>query len=151
MSNMCLLSYILIVYSYFVTFLMYYMFFFFSSRRRHTRCALVTGVQTCALPIFLDQNIKTKHAAKGLPPLRMISSHHDPAVLGGIGFVGSRVRRAASARYGYFLCRQVRRQRNLLQLCGACKHTDVQPLPFASCRPMQKRILHRSEENTAET
>src|SRR3546814_4331191 len=28
-------------------------FFFFSSRRRHTRCALVTGVQTCALPILL--------------------------------------------------------------------------------------------------
>src|SRR3546814_8169700 len=29
-------------------------FFFFSSRRRHTRCALVTGVQTCALPISPD-------------------------------------------------------------------------------------------------
>src|SRR3546814_2822193 len=28
------------------------MMFFFSSRRRHTRCALVTGVQTCALPIL---------------------------------------------------------------------------------------------------
>src|SRR3546814_7222034 len=28
----------------------YYVCFFFSSRRRHTRCALVTGVQTCALP-----------------------------------------------------------------------------------------------------
>src|SRR3546814_19687109 len=27
-------------------------FFFFSSRRRHTRCALVTGVQTCAIPIY---------------------------------------------------------------------------------------------------
>src|SRR6184192_4764182 len=27
-------------------------FFFFSSRRRHTRCRLVTGVQTCALPIW---------------------------------------------------------------------------------------------------
>src|SRR3546814_1305623 len=27
------------------------LFLFFSSRRRHTRCALVTGVQTCALPI----------------------------------------------------------------------------------------------------
>src|SRR3546814_16245731 len=27
--------------------------FFFSSRRRHTRCALVTGVQTCALPICM--------------------------------------------------------------------------------------------------
>src|SRR3546814_12432484 len=29
--------------------------FFFSSRRRHTRCALVTGVQTCALPIWFAQ------------------------------------------------------------------------------------------------
>src|SRR3546814_20798075 len=28
---------------------------FFSSRRRHTRCALVTGVQTCALPISFQQ------------------------------------------------------------------------------------------------
>src|SRR3546814_4810842 len=28
--------------------------FVFSSRRRHTRCALVTGVQTCALPIYDD-------------------------------------------------------------------------------------------------
>src|SRR3546814_7886182 len=34
--------------------------FFFSSRRRHTRCALVTGVQTCALPICLA-------LARGLP------------------------------------------------------------------------------------
>src|SRR3546814_850147 len=40
--------------------------FFFSSRRRHTRCALVTGVQTCALPIYgtvssaaLSKNIVT--------------------------------------------------------------------------------------------
>src|SRR3546814_3012175 len=30
-----------------------YWFFFFSSRRRHTICALVAGVQTCALPICL--------------------------------------------------------------------------------------------------
>src|SRR3546814_2677939 len=30
--------------------------FFFSSRRRHTRCALVTGVQTCALPISENTN-----------------------------------------------------------------------------------------------
>src|SRR3546814_4476753 len=29
--------------------------FFFSSRRRHTRCALVTGVQTCALPICVEE------------------------------------------------------------------------------------------------
>src|SRR3546814_8903096 len=37
-----------------------FIFFFFSSRRRHTRCALVTGVQTCALPIFLWQFMATK-------------------------------------------------------------------------------------------
>src|SRR3546814_2024115 len=34
-----------------VTFIFLSCCFFFSSRRRHTRCALVTGVQTCALPI----------------------------------------------------------------------------------------------------
>src|SRR3546814_6060377 len=37
------------------------MFFVFASRRRHTRCALVTGVQTCALPIFASV-AKTKRA-----------------------------------------------------------------------------------------
>src|SRR3546814_2241576 len=35
-------------------FFLYCHYFFFSSRRRHTRCALVTGVQTCALPICSD-------------------------------------------------------------------------------------------------
>src|SRR3546814_20207222 len=33
--------------------------FFFSSRRRHTRCALVTGVQTCALPIYADDRARS--------------------------------------------------------------------------------------------
>ena len=31
--------------------------FFFSSRRRHTRCADVTGVQTCALPILITHPV----------------------------------------------------------------------------------------------
>src|SRR3546814_1296439 len=37
--------------------------FFFSSRRRHTRCALVTGVQTCALPICAapQPSLRTRH------------------------------------------------------------------------------------------
>src|SRR3546814_5387751 len=34
-------------------------YFFFSSRRRHTRCALVTGVQTCALPISVGERPET--------------------------------------------------------------------------------------------
>src|SRR3546814_7700932 len=37
----------------------YTCFFFFSSRRRHTRCALVTGVQTCALPIWVHGWVET--------------------------------------------------------------------------------------------
>src|SRR3546814_18548302 len=37
--------------------------FFFSSRRRHTRCALVTGVQTCALPIFSAAPVPAPAAA----------------------------------------------------------------------------------------
>src|SRR3546814_6941560 len=38
------------------------LFCFFSSRRRHTRCALVTGVQTCALPIYLS--LRSRRAAR---------------------------------------------------------------------------------------
>src|SRR3546814_15193515 len=49
---------------------------FFSSRRRHTRCALVTGVQTCALPIsvFSRQSASSDHPPNAktstLPPPR---------------------------------------------------------------------------------
>src|SRR3546814_825871 len=39
--------------------------FFFSSRRRHTRCALVTGVQTCALPIFSSGDRWRRTSAAG--------------------------------------------------------------------------------------
>src|SRR3546814_17576562 len=48
-----------------IVFVFSFFFFFFSSRRRHTRCALVTGVQTCALPIL---------ARFGLPRLDRIGA-----------------------------------------------------------------------------
>src|SRR3546814_6645246 len=41
-----------VVWLYVMCSLSFSLFFFFSSRRRHTSCALVTGVQTCALPIY---------------------------------------------------------------------------------------------------
>src|SRR3546814_16978709 len=44
--------------------------FFFSSRRRHTRCALVTGVQTCALPILDHLDDRRDAAPLGPEPLR---------------------------------------------------------------------------------
>src|SRR3546814_6352039 len=41
--------------------------FFFASRRRHTGCALVTGVQTCALPIFAwRRDLRKKLEDQGL-------------------------------------------------------------------------------------
>src|SRR3546814_7957623 len=53
---------------------------FFSSRRRHTRCALVTGVQTCALPILgpsrdrdeMDDSVETKRNSKAGALLRAL-------------------------------------------------------------------------------
>src|SRR3546814_3874739 len=49
-----------VVVMYQVVYLLY--LFFFSSRRRHTRCALVTGVQTCALPILHQVTINHSKA-----------------------------------------------------------------------------------------
>src|SRR3546814_16033959 len=46
-----------------------YLLFFCSSRRRHTRCALVTGVQTCALPIFVDRGGKMSKSKGGFTTL----------------------------------------------------------------------------------
>src|SRR3546814_8979773 len=62
----------------------YIAFFFFSSRRRHTRCALVTGVQTCALPIWLGFNrpgILPRGLGSTRPPIertRMIRRSEEP-------------------------------------------------------------------------
>src|SRR3546814_1608513 len=49
-------------------------FFFFSSRRRHTRCALVTGVQTCALPI----SVHGSRGGQGGRAVRRIRLAADP-------------------------------------------------------------------------
>src|SRR3546814_10036381 len=46
-------------------------YFFVSSRRRHTRCALVTGVQTCALPISFSKVIADAMASDS--PERFVS------------------------------------------------------------------------------
>src|SRR3546814_9967062 len=52
-------------------------FFFFSSRRRHTRCALVTGVQTCALPIFQVENFMQATSELAQTTLRSVLGKHE--------------------------------------------------------------------------
>src|SRR3546814_5759792 len=59
------------------------MCFFFSSRRRHTRCALVTGVQTCALPILCSgRDCRPGLASPPVPPAgcppRLLPRGEDP-------------------------------------------------------------------------
>src|SRR3546814_2499773 len=56
-------------------------FFFFSSRRRHTRCALVTGVQTCALPIWATRNRLIFSERNVLAPRAAITEHHRAAAI----------------------------------------------------------------------
>src|SRR3546814_12812813 len=53
--------------------------FFFSSRRRHTRCALVTGVQTCALPIC---EVAVEHPVKAVCLFRV--ALQTVSLLGGV-------------------------------------------------------------------
>src|SRR3546814_1101781 len=80
------------------------LFFFFSSRRRHTRCALVTGVQTCALPILHAESRGNARAvsqagAMGLMQIMpatwaMLSARH------GLGADPFDVRRSEERRVG---------------------------------------------------
>src|SRR3546814_2804220 len=86
------------------------LFFFFSSRRRHTRCALVTGVQTCALPISarLAQDPPEPEGPRALhPPTRNAcggraarrgAAHADPPERGRKRAHGDRRRPCRSAR-----------------------------------------------------
>src|SRR3546814_1113351 len=56
--------------------------FFFSSRRRHTRCALVTGVQTCALPISYEALVRYAKASDGSPYDGIIMDYVNPSTGG---------------------------------------------------------------------
>src|SRR3546814_671408 len=74
-----------------------YVFVFFSSRRRHTSCALVTGVQRCALPIYVelwrqgDINLIANYEPKS--PAAYFAAEHGPSACG----MGWRCRDAAKA------------------------------------------------------
>src|SRR3546814_5452639 len=69
-----------------------YILFFFSSRRRHTRCALVTGVQTCALPICPTDRLVPHAKRRALRPVAR------PGV--GPGAARRRERRSEERRVG---------------------------------------------------
>src|SRR3546814_116273 len=94
-------------------------FFFFSSRRRHTRCALVTGVQTCALPIW----IRRARCACGRRPAQLDS---------GADRVGPRDQRLRTS------CHRPRRRH--LPSQGTCLTAPDRPEPQNGDRPMNPML-----------
>src|SRR3546814_12616177 len=63
-------------------------YFFFSSRRRHTRCALVTGVQTCALPIS-DGRDRQRREDQPPPALTKFDGYRSLCILHRVSCTGS--------------------------------------------------------------
>src|SRR3546814_3908706 len=130
--------------------------FFFSSRRRHTRCALVTGVQTCALPICLPRNKESAFAYRADLRERTAAAGRDPDLLfvfGGIStIVGStreEVQRLSAERNSYASIEGA-----LLSLGQSFNDYDFSqhdldaPLPAVKEEWLSRS--KRSEENTSE-
>src|SRR3546814_10535492 len=89
--------------------LMIMVYVFLSSRRRHTRCALVTGVKTCALPI-LQAHLQARNPKK-VPP-RVVSG---PTLLTGLIHCAKcggamTIRTGKGGQYRYYACSAKARQ-----------------------------------------
>src|SRR3546814_5588208 len=126
--------------------------FFFSSRRRHTRCALVTGVQTCALPIW---------TSGGSPPDVLLGQDvaHDklvlcraPGVLAGLDDQSAQLRQARLAaldgEFDKMECTQISciRAPGLKAISGRAKVNGIGIRP----RCCGQSAIRRSEEHTSE-
>src|SRR3546814_5531506 len=144
-----------------VCFVILFFIFFFSSRRRHTRCALVTGVQTCALPIFGLQaadfinaleleNISATGTFDGLLP--MIFDDKGGRIVGGVlvarqqGLPPLYVRDVASLRIG---C-DTARQGGTLAYVGQVSNADLGMFGKLAFDALKSLRYKRSEEHTYE-
>src|SRR3546814_6452165 len=104
--------------------------FFFSSRRRHTRCALVTGVQTCALPISTFPSV----AAIGI---RVCNS-----ICGGNVAVAELILRICRCFHG--------KRKDQSQRRGADQQSSQHSLSPCSLDACSRTVRPRSEEHTSE-
>src|SRR3546814_4988286 len=115
--------------------------FFFSSRRRHTRCALVTGVQTCALPISPRSHHRRECIARAgnqlgqeihhilRQDLRIVYDQHRPS-----GAVAGE------------LCKPVLGRDRITRALPSQSRSDTRGLK----RQQERRHVRRSEEHTSE-
>src|SRR3546814_2508045 len=91
---------------------------FFSSRRRHTRCALVTGVQTCALPIYAAEHGDADGAVGRYVPRRIAQVVPHRA---GQRIVGGRVVEADMGLVAPLLVNKARLAHFAASRCGASR------------------------------
>src|SRR3546814_5212311 len=121
--------------------------FFFPIRRRHTSCALVTGVQTCALPIFLTTSARAissrLRACRGLGASYAAHDHiGGVAAISALPLPGGKLRRLRLSAH---------RQRLRLRTSGAVRSTEG-----AKAGRSREKVLSwqpppgRSEEHTSE-
>src|SRR3546814_2425316 len=112
--------------------------FFFSSRRRHTRCALVTRVQTCALPILLSGGRVLHHVEAFGPDDRNV------ILLAGYQAGGTRgAALAAGARSLRMFGREVPIRAEVVQLEGFSGHADAgELLDWMRTAPSAPQIVY---------
>src|SRR3546814_8488276 len=83
-----------------------FLFFFCSSRERHTRCALVTGAQTCALPISWSTVASVRDTGRPDPASCAGPLPKAGALLQNAGMVGARTEAPAKKEIGRASCRE---------------------------------------------
>src|SRR3546814_6989502 len=128
-----------------------YFYLFFSSRRRHTRCALVTGVQTCALPISNSRVCRGwRHSSASAP------APSDMAFLLRSTLATSAWQHGTTTIYWACLCKANRIASSVavLQACSAVtmstlagRRSDVME---SATERFRKDMPGRSEEHTSE-
>src|SRR3546814_10633438 len=113
-------TYVIVTYTCYVMGIVisYLVMFFFSSRRRHTRCALVTGVQTCALPISRSAFLVATLVERGghlAHELAAFLQHRVDDVTAGIG-------EAELVAQLFHLQHVMQHELEVLDRCGIARH-----------------------------
>src|SRR3546814_4623634 len=125
---LCSYDFVFLICSYILLFFLIFLFFF-SSRRRHTRCALVTGVQTCALPISSPSRIEMKQSMEAL-------IHHFKYFTEGIHVEAGETYTATEAPKGEFGVYLIANGTDKPYRCKIKEHgfSNLQEIGRASCR-----------------
>src|SRR3546814_11661056 len=118
---------------------------FFSSRRRHTRCALVTGVQTCALPI--SEHSSYAMAARDLDLWLARGVARERLVLGvpfyGYGFGGEKANWSYRARAPPHRLNATKAD-DIGERCPGCRYT-----PHTRPAQIETKARHAQDATTA--